>query len=135
MTTQKRLLFFFRHPVEPATKDGGWMKPSVENKIAEAKQEAGAPQKEFTREEIEKHNTQDNCWLVVDGKVYDATSVLEWHPGGAAAILGHAGKVHQETSDEFASIHDDYAYKKLKGESKSLSMGVSNEYQNVLLVL
>ncbi|KAL5609456.1 hypothetical protein FOVSG1_004137 [Fusarium oxysporum f. sp. vasinfectum] len=104
----------FRHPVEPATKDGGWMKPSVENKIAEAKQEAGAPQKEFTREEIEKHNTQDDCWLVVDGKVYDATSVLGWHPGGTAAILGHAGKVHQETSDEFASIHDDYAYKKLK---------------------
>ncbi|EMT66945.1 Nitrate reductase [NADH] 1 [Fusarium odoratissimum] len=92
----------FRHPVEPATKDGGWMKPSVENKIAEAKQEAGAPQKEFTREEIEKHNTQDDCWLVVDGKVYDATSVLGWHPGGTAAILGHAGKVHQETSDEFA---------------------------------
>lgn len=36
--------------------------------------------------------------------------------GGKAAILGHAGKVHQATSDEFASIHDDYAYQKLKGE-------------------
>ncbi|KAF5975953.1 nitrate reductase (NADH) [Fusarium coicis] len=104
----------FIHSVEPATKDGGWMKPSVENKIAEARQEAGAPQKEFTREEIEKHNAQHDCWLVVGGKVYDATSVLGWHPGGAAAILGHAGKVHQETSDEFASIHDDYTYKKLK---------------------
>ncbi|KAI8682135.1 Nitrate reductase [NADPH] [Fusarium keratoplasticum] len=104
----------FRHPVEPATKDGGWMKPSVESQIAEAKQEAGAPQKEFTREEIEKHNTQDDCWIIVDGKVYDATSVLEWHPGGAAAIVGHAGQVHQETSEEFASIHDGYAYKKLK---------------------
>jgi nitrate reductase (NAD(P)H) len=105
----------FRHPVEPATKTGGWMKPSVENQMAEVKQQAGAPQKEFTREEIEKHNTQDDCWLVVDGKVYDATSVLDWHPGGAAAIIGHGGKVHQETSDEFASIHDEYAYKKLKG--------------------
>ncbi|KAF4304953.1 hypothetical protein GTA08_BOTSDO06141 [Botryosphaeria dothidea] len=29
-------------------------------------------------------------------------------------VLGHAGKVHQETSDEFASIHDGYAYQKLK---------------------
>ncbi|KAF5018063.1 hypothetical protein F66182_9962 [Fusarium sp. NRRL 66182] len=104
----------FRHPVEPATKDGGWMKPSAENEIADAKQQAGAPQKEFTREEIEKHNSQEDCWLVVDGKVYDASSVLDWHPGGAAAIVGHAGKVHQETSDEFASIHDEYAYKKLR---------------------
>lgn len=107
----------FRHPTEPGTGDGGWMKPSVENTIAKVRQEAGAPQKQFTREEIEKHDKQDDCWIVVDGKVYDATSVLEWHPGGAAAILGHAGKVHQETSDEFASIHDDYAYQKLKGLS------------------
>ncbi|OAQ97561.1 hypothetical protein LLEC1_06394, partial [Akanthomyces lecanii] len=110
----KAAQILFRHPVEPGQGTGGWMKPSVENQIAEAKQEAGAPTKEFTREEIEKHATQDDCWIVVDGKVYDATSVLEWHPGGAAAILSHAGAVHQETTDEFGSIHDDYAYEKLK---------------------
>ncbi|KAI5368020.1 putative oxidoreductase, molybdopterin-binding domain, oxidoreductase FAD/NAD(P)-binding protein [Septoria linicola] len=105
---------FFRHPVEPGTGNGGWMKPSTENQIDAAKQEAGAPQKQFTRQEIEKHNTESDCWLVVDNKVYDSTSVLSWHPGGKAAILGHAGKVHQETSDEFASIHDGFAYQKLK---------------------
>jgi nitrate reductase (NAD(P)H) len=82
----------FRHPVEPGTADGGWMKPSVENQIASAKQDAGAPEKQFTRQEIEKHDKEDDCWIVVDGKVYDATSVLEWHPGGKAAVLGHAGK-------------------------------------------
>jgi nitrate reductase (NAD(P)H) len=109
----------FRHPVEPGTADGGWMKPSVENQIASAKQEAGAPQKQFTRQEIEKHDKEDDCWIVVDGKVYDATSVLEWHPGGKAAVLGHAGKVHAETSNEFESIHDGYAYQKLKGKQKS----------------
>lgn len=104
----------FRHPVEPGTGDGGWMKPSVENQIASAKQAAGAPQKQFTRQEIEKHDTESDCWIVVDGKVYDVTSVLAWHPGGKAAITSHAGKVHQGTSDEFASIHDDFAYQKLK---------------------
>lgn len=104
----------FRHPVEPGTGDGGWMGPSVENRIAAAKQSAGAPQKQFTREEIEKHDNDSDCWIVVDGKVYDATSVLAWHPGGKAAITAHAGKAHQETSDEFASIHDDFAYQKLK---------------------
>lgn len=103
----------FRHPVEPGTRDGGWMKPSEENKIASAKQAASAPEKQFTRQEIEKHDHEKDCWLVIDGKVYDATSVLSWHPGGKAAILSHAGKVHQDTSDEFASIHDDFAYKKL----------------------
>lgn len=104
----------FRHPVEPGTGEGGWMKPSVESQIASAKQAAGAPQKQFTREEIEKHDSDSDCWIVVDGKVYDATSVLSWHPGGKAAITSHAGKVHQDTSDEFASIHDDFAYQKLQ---------------------
>ena len=104
----------FRHPTEPGTGDGGWMLPSVENRLANATQNAGAPQKQFTREEIEKHDNENDCWLVVDNKVYDATSVLAWHPGGKAALLGHAGKVHQETSTEFASIHDDFAYQKLK---------------------
>jgi nitrate reductase (NAD(P)H) len=103
----------FRHPTEPGTGDGGWMKPSVELQVADAKQAAGAPSKQFTRQEIEKHDSEKDCWLVIDGKVYDVTSVLGWHPGGKSAILGHAGKVHQETSDEFASIHDGYAYKKL----------------------
>ncbi|BGP04219.1 hypothetical protein JCM10049v2_000017 [Rhodotorula toruloides] len=111
---QDGLSVVFRHPVEPGTGEGGWMQPSEENKIAQAKQEAGTPEKQFTREEIEKHSRADDCWIVVDGKVYDATSVLDWHPGGKAAILSHAGKVHQQTTDEFASIHDDYAYGKLK---------------------
>ena len=47
----------YKHPVEPGTGDGGWMKPSTENQIATAKQEAGAPSKQFTREEIEKHDS------------------------------------------------------------------------------
>lgn len=104
----------FRHPTEPGTGEGGWMKPSVENQIISARQAAGAPQKQFTRQEIEKHDSESDCWIVVDGKVYDATSVLSWHPGGKAAITSHAGRVHQETSDEFASIHDDFAYQKLQ---------------------
>lgn len=106
----------FLHPTEPGQGEGGWMEPSVENKIAEVTQAAGAPEKQFTREEIEKHSTPDDCWIVVDGKVYDATSVLSWHPGGSASILGHAGKVHQETTDDFSSIHDDFASQKLKGK-------------------
>ncbi|QLI74239.1 Nitrate reductase [Metarhizium brunneum] len=104
----------FRHPTEPGKGEGGWMKPSTENRISDTRQEARAPQKQFTREEIEKHDKQHDCWIVVDGKVYDATSVLGWHPGGPAAILEHAGKVHQDTTDEFSSIHDDFAIQKLQ---------------------
>jgi nitrate reductase (NAD(P)H) len=108
----------FRHPTEPGTGSEGWMRPSIEDEMERVKREASTPHKEFTRREIEKHNHDDDCWIVVDGKVYDATSVLRWHPGGKAAIMNHAGRVHQETSDEFASIHDDFAYNKLNGKYK-----------------
>lgn len=57
----------FRHPTEPGTGDQGWMKPSVEQQLADAKQAGNTPEKQFTREEIEKHDDENSCWLVIDG--------------------------------------------------------------------
>ncbi|KAH8731567.1 hypothetical protein GQ44DRAFT_746275 [Phaeosphaeriaceae sp. PMI808] len=91
----------FRHPVEPGTADGGWVKPSVENQIASAKEDAGAPE----------------------------NRILKWHPGGKAAILGHAGKVHAETSNEFESIHGGYAYQKLGYGKPDLGLGTFQHVQ------
>lgn len=105
----------FRHPVDAGTSTNGWMQPSTSEQIESIKQKASAPEKQFTRQEIEKHNTEDDCWIVVNGNVYDATSVLGWHPGGKGAILAHAGAVHMDTTEEFESIHDNYAQEKLKG--------------------
>lgn len=104
----------FRHSIEPGIGEGCWMKPSVENLIVSAKQAAGAPQKQFTREEIEKHDFDSDCWIIVGGQVYDATSVISWHPGDKAPITSQAAEAHQETSDGFSSIYDDFAYQKLK---------------------
>ncbi|KAF3014890.1 hypothetical protein E8E15_004993 [Penicillium rubens] len=106
-------VLYFRHPCEPGSGTGGWMQPSWENRIENIKHEAASPQKQFTREEIEKHNKDNDCWIVINGKVYDATSVLDWHPGGKAPIMAHAGRAHADTTTEFESIHDDYAEQKL----------------------
>lgn len=108
-------VLFFRHPCESGSGTGGWMQPSTENQIENIKHEASSPQKQFTREEIEKHNKENDCWVVINGKVYDATSVLDWHPGGKAPIMAHAGWAHADTTEEFESIHDDYAEQKLSG--------------------
>lgn len=99
----------WRHPTEPGTGEEGWMKPSTEMQIANAKQSAGTPGKQFTRAEVEKHDNEKDCWLVINKQVYDVTSVLEWHPGGKATILGHAGRVHQETSSEFECKYTHFA--------------------------
>ena len=46
----------------------------------------------YTREEVATHNTPDDCWLIANGNVYNATPYLNDHPAGARAILRRAGK-------------------------------------------
>ncbi|KAJ0986228.1 hypothetical protein J5N97_004584 [Dioscorea zingiberensis] len=43
-----------------------------------------------TKEEVSLHNTRNDCWIIVNDKVYDVTPYVEEHPGGDA-ILKHAG--------------------------------------------
>jgi len=52
--------------------------------------------------EVAKHNTEQDCWVVVNGDVLDVTKFLPDHPGGALAILTFAGK---DASEEFNMIH------------------------------
>ena len=59
--------------------------------------------KEFTAEEIAKHNKENDCWGIIDGGVYDVTSFLPDHPGGKKAILTFAGR---DATEEFDMLHD-----------------------------
>ena len=34
----------------------------------------------YTLDEIKKHNTKDNCWIVIHNNVYDVTNFLKEHP-------------------------------------------------------
>ena len=45
----------------------------------------------ITMEEVEKHNTINDCWIVSHGKVYDVSSFINKHPGGKFVIKSHAG--------------------------------------------
>jgi len=47
--------------------------------------------KEYTEEEVAKHCSKEDVWIVVKGKVYDVSGYVEEHPGGDA-ILKNAGK-------------------------------------------
>jgi nitrate reductase (NAD(P)H) len=40
-------------------------------------------------EEIQKHDKMDDAWLIINNKVYDVTSVLDWHPGGKVCSRIH----------------------------------------------
>merc|ERR1712166_747635 len=56
----------------------------------------------FSEEEVAKHTTKDDCWVILDGKVLDVTNFLSEHPGGELAILTFAGK---DATEEFNMIH------------------------------
>jgi cytochrome b involved in lipid metabolism len=46
----------------------------------------------YTAAEIQKHNTSTDCWSVINGEVYDLTSYVKDHPGGASLIAAICGK-------------------------------------------
>lgn len=50
------------------------------------------PEKEFTMEEVAKHNKKDDLWIVVKGVVLDVTNWLDEHPGGANALFNFMGR-------------------------------------------
>merc|ERR1719373_194581 len=56
----------------------------------------------YTLEDVAKHTTKSDCWVVVNGEVLDVTKFLGEHPGGELAILTFAGK---DASEEFNMIH------------------------------
>ncbi len=47
--------------------------------------------KNISLEECRQHTTEQDCWLVVHGKVYDITTFLDEHPGGFDIILANTG--------------------------------------------
>ncbi|KAI8947215.1 FAD binding domain-containing protein [Xylaria longipes] len=62
------------------------------------------PEKEYTLEEVAKHNKKDDLWVVVKGVVMDLSNWLDEHPGGPQAIMNFMGR---DATEEFEMLHDD----------------------------
>ncbi|KAJ6006752.1 hypothetical protein N7451_004696 [Penicillium sp. IBT 35674x] len=86
------------------------------------------PDKEFSMEEIAKHNKKDDLWIAVKGIVLDVTNWLDEHPGGANALFNFMGR---DATEEFAMLHDDEVIPKyaaqtvigrVKGQTPSLEL-------------
>merc|ERR1711933_443925 len=56
----------------------------------------------LTMDEVAKHTTKGDCWVVVSGEVLNVTNFLSEHPGGELAILTFAGR---DATEEFNMIH------------------------------
>lgn len=46
----------------------------------------------LTLEEVAKHNTPSDCWLIIQNKVYAVSSYINLHPGNPETIIPYCGK-------------------------------------------
>lgn len=70
--------------------------------------------KAYTLEEVAKHKTKDDVWVVVNGEVLDVTKFKADHPGGEKAIMLYAGR---DATEEFNMLHDPKVVKKYAPDS------------------
>merc|ERR1719335_559104 len=41
--------------------------------------------------EVAKHNSKEDCWVVLHGHVWDLTPFIDEHPGGSNIVVKYAG--------------------------------------------
>jgi len=57
-------------------------------------------------QEVAKHNNVNDCWMIINNKVYDLTSFIPLHSGGSQFILqycGMDGSIGFNTKDQTGS--------------------------------
>jgi L-lactate dehydrogenase (cytochrome) len=58
--------------------------------------------RDISYDEVAKHSTPDDVWVVIGDEVYDLTDFAGSHPGGASLVLKYAGR---EATTEFLEAH------------------------------
>ncbi|KAI7126270.1 Nitrate reductase [Hortaea werneckii] len=120
----------FEHPTQPALIPGGWMErikkeggdlangywgerlgsdETTGQSVEEEKQVVMTKEglkNTISIHDLRKHDKEDAPWFVVNGEVYDGTTFLKEHPGGAQSIISAAAL---DSTDEFMAIHSETA--------------------------
>ncbi|CCE73265.1 Piso0_000295 [Millerozyma farinosa CBS 7064] len=98
-------------PSKPAPQEAQKSQPKSQPKQEKSKNQekpsndkAIFPSKEFTAEDVAKHNKKDDCWVIIKNAVLDVTHFLKDHPGGEESILNFAGK---DATESFDMLHED----------------------------
>jgi len=58
------------------------------NKTQDTKKILDTDLKNYTNEDVSKHNNANDCWMIIEDKVYNVTDFVNSHPGGKAILEG-----------------------------------------------
>jgi len=56
----------------------------------------------FSADEVAKHSSESDCWVILFDEVYNVTTFLDDHPGGKDAIMLYAVK---DATEQFDMLH------------------------------
>jgi len=72
--------------------NGASGQPTVSQTPGQPGQPTQTPGAVISAQEVAKHSSSGDCWIIISNKVYDVSSYLRSHPGGAGAITPYCGK-------------------------------------------
>jgi len=75
--------------------------------------------------EISKHNKSNDCWMLINGKVYDITSYFGLHPGGNSTMSATCGK---DATDAYKTQDPNATSSGNKSEHSRKAYGLLDEY-------
>lgn len=73
---------------ETTSTEGTTTETSAETPTEEPVAEEKSSPAGITMADVATHDSSSDCWLVIDGGVYDVTSYISSHPGGSAILRG-----------------------------------------------
>ena len=72
-----------------SSKGAGFREPLLDNPANKSNTRSNIIS--LSTEEVGKHNSPSDCWVIVNSSVYDLTSFLNNHPGGSGLIITSCG--------------------------------------------
>ena len=56
----------------------------------------------YTIDEVSNHNNENDCWIIINNRVYDITYFLNKHPGGKSILVSVGGS---DATEYFEELH------------------------------